>query len=324
MFKSQDDDQESLPSWLKTDNMETTSKARAQLTSSTPKKNYGSTNSNVQVNYGEVPMPPDSPPPPPVMSTSDAENGDPDWVNSSNAISNEEESSSEEEDSSEEDIDESDDDSSEESSEASENERLIPSEYELAEEEEDANKNRKNSRKSKKKNAKGKRPHRNCCHSFFILIQMISIGVNLAMMAVQLVPIFLWKQLVLEHKVMRCYLAFFNFFFILAEFDIHADFSNWMKRGVVYTFMGIVALDQRESMAKYGILNSKYDTSVGEAWNQLWASIFIEATSWSIIGVGCLYFLLGLLCMQKIRDRLRKQYQQKLGEYIRNKQGKNK
>ena len=265
-------------------------------------------------------MPPDSPPPPPVMDNSNVENGDPDWAKSDSEIDDEEESSedddssSEEEDSSEEDSDESDDDGSEESSEASENERLIPSE-----DEEKGNKNRKKSKKSKKNIKKGG-IRRNCCHSFFILIQMIAIGVNLAMMAVQLVPVFLWKQIVIEHKVVRCYLAFFNFYLILAEFDIFSDFNNWIKRGVVYTFMGVVALDQRESMVKYGILNPKKDTSMGQTWNELWASIFIEATSWSIIGIGCMYLLLGLLCMQKIRDRLRRQYQQKLQEDAENKQ----
>merc|ERR1711976_677993 len=111
-------------------------------------------------------------------------------------------------------------------------------------------------------------------------------------------------------KIVRCYLAFFNFLLFLAEFDF--DFiglKNWFKRGLVYTFMGVMALDQRVSMIKFGFLNTKNDTSFGDTWNELWTSIIIEGTSWAMIGIGLFYILLEIICMRRVPNRCRVQYQ---------------
>lgn len=280
------------------------------------KKSYGSTNAAIQEVYGDetAPMPPNSPPPPPVLeSQKDEENGEPSWVNSNRQVeeetnevesseeeSSEEESSEEEEDSDEDDSDEddSDEEHDDEWADGAESDNLVQK------------------KRSKKQKAAIRKPLRNCCHSFFILIQMIAIVVHLAMIGVQLIPIFTWPKMIVEQKAVRCYLAFFELMFILAEFDIEfIGLKNWFKRGVLDTFIGVLALSQRQSMIKFGFLSQKNDTSFGQTWNELWTYIIIEVVSFAIIAIGCLYFLLELTCMRAVRNRCRVEYQKRLSQY---------
>ena len=278
-------------------------------------------------------MPPYSPPPPPVNEENNAE---PLWVNSKE--DDEEEEEEEEEEYEEEDDDEYEDDDDDEEedddddededdddddgndwAEDSERDQLLASDWD----EEQQNRKNSNNNKRGKKNTlpKNRRPLRNCCHSFFILIQMIAVLVNLAMIGVQVVPIFAWKSIILEQKVVRGFLAFFNLMFILAEFDVDCiGLKNWIKRGILYTFMGVMALDQRVSMIKFGFLNTKNDTSFSETWDELWTSIIIEGTSWAMIGTGCVYFLLEIFCMRRVRNRCRVQYQKRVLQYKEKKQ----
>ncbi len=272
-------------------------------------------------------MPPYSPPPPPsTKGGADEETAQLAWMDSKNdrvgeaessddeeEESDEEESSEEEESDEEESDEDSDDDNDDDDDdeEASENDKLVDWS------EDQKNKKGKKNRRGKSSNNKSTRkPLRNCCHSFFILIQIIAVLVNFVMIGVQLVPIFTWKAMVIEEKVVRYYLAFFNALFLLSEFDIgFIGLQNWAKRGIVYTFSGVMALDQRTSMIKYGFLNTKNDTSFGQTWNELWTSLIIVGTSWTMIGTGCLYFLMEIFCMRIVRDRCRKQYKKKVAAW---------
>ncbi len=285
--------------------------------------------------------PPPPPPPPPAKNPDDEENAEPAWLHSDNVQNSKgkqevEESEEEEEESDEEDSDDDEEDSDEEESDDDE-EESDEEEGEDSEEEEsgaedeeskllspDWSEDRRKRRRGKKKSnskslktdEKNKKPGRNCCHSFFVLIQMVAICCNLAMIAVQLVPIYFWKKMVLEQKVVRCYVAFFDLIFILAEIEIvYRGLNNWIAKGLMYSFVGVLALDQRVSMIHYGFLNPKTSASFGDTWNELWTTIFIEATSWSMIGVGSLYFLMGVFCMKRLRNKYRAEYQKKLKEY---------
>ena len=269
-------------------------------------------------------MPPYSPLPPPA---NEENNTEPSWMNSKDDDKEEEESedeeSEEEDDEEEESEEEESDDDDEESDEEDEDENDWDEDSErdhlLASDWDEEQNTKKSNNKRGKKNTQSKsirKPLRNCCHSFFILIQMIAVLVNLAMVGVQLVPIFAWKSILLEQKVVRGYLAFFNLMFVLAEFDVDCiGLKNWIKRGILYTFMGVMALDQRVSMIKFGFLNTKNDTSFSETWDELWTSIIIQGTSWAMIGTGCVYFLLEIICMRRVRNRCRVQYQKRVLQY---------
>jgi hypothetical protein len=153
------------------------------------------------------------------------------------------------------------------------------------------------------------RPRRNCCHSFFIFIQITAILGNLAMLAIQMLPIIMSsKSLDTLQIVIRCYFTVFILMMILAEMDvIKGGLGNWIVRGFLMTFLGVVAFEQ-ETVALTVLNRDAY-------WGAVWSSVFFQVVSWWMIGVGCLYFLMGMLCMKRILQRCRDGYQRRIIEY---------
>ena len=135
------------------------------------------------------------------------------------------------------------------------------------------------------------------------------------MMATQLVPVFVCKLEVLN-SIVRSYLALFSFVFLIVELEfpcVKKQGSNWIFRGLMYTFLGTLTLDQRTQMISDGVLAK---TKLPEEyWNEIWASFYIYVSSWWMIINGFIYFFLGLICMRKVRDKCRKEYRTKLQKY---------
>jgi len=191
-------------------------------------------------------------------------------------------------------------------------------------------KNNKNNTNQKRKKSKAKTttrgkkrvpPRRNCCHSFFIVVQIAAILANLCMIAIEVVPMVFDLR---AHKTpdavkildvaLRCYFTFFSTCFLVTELEwIDSSLNNWITRGFLYTFLGVVAREQHLAMLANGTLVVKENSK--EYWNGVWASLFVEISSWWIIGIGILYFLLGLFCMKAVRNRFREQYQSRLRDF---------
>ena len=85
-----------------------------------------------------------------------------------------------------------------------------------------------------------------------------------------------------------------------------SSLGNWMLRGFLYTFLGIVAKEQHTAMLKNHTLVTA---------SSVWAFLFVEVSSWCIVAIGLLYFLLGLFCLKRFRDRFRGQYQVRMRGY---------
>lgn len=88
-------------------------------------------------------------------------------------------------------------------------------------------------------------PRRNCCHSFFIVVQIAAILANLCMIAIEVVPVvYVLKRnkpetLQILDIVLRCYFTFFSTFFLVTELEwIDSSLNNWITRGFLYTFLG--------------------------------------------------------------------------------------
>jgi len=58
---------------------------------------------------------------------------------------------------------------------------------------------------------------------------------------------------------------------------------------------------------------------LGPDYGTLFASLFMSITTWIMIGVGVLYTVLGLLCMQRWYERLEKAHGEKVKEWKREK-----
>lgn len=60
---------------------------------------------------------------------------------------------------------------------------------------------------------------------------------------------------------------------------------------------------------------------LGPDYGTLFASLYMSITTWLMIGVGLLYTILGLLCMQRWYERLEKGHREKIKEWKRKKEG---
>jgi len=167
-------------------------------------------------------------------------------------------------------------------------------------------------RKNKKKLWK---PTRSCCHTIFIGVQIFAVLGNVCMIATQVVPLFICDIDAVQ-QVIRCYLAIFACVFLLTELEwVKSQFlQNWISRGFLYSFLGVVEIEQHFAMSLDGTLQ-KLAVHSYQHWDVQWTSVFINLSSWWMVGTGCLYFLLGVFCMQRIRNNCRKQYQDQLKHY---------
>ena len=112
---------------------------------------------------------------------------------------------------------------------------------------------------------------------------------------------------------LRCYMAVFCILVITAEQEIILVnnlpiLQNWILRGLIYSFLGIVGLDESEA------INYKTDGTPSLSFEH--ASVFILLSSSAMIAVGILYFLMGILFLQLFRDNLVKKYNEKLAKEI--------
>ena len=122
-------------------------------------------------------------------------------------------------------------------------------------------------------------------------------------------------------NLLRCYLAIFSFIFLLTEITARITSSflqNWIYRGFLYTFLGVVGLEQRAAMILNGSLDSEKPLTFDNiSWSVEWTSFFILISSWWMIGVGCLYFLFGIFCLQSRLTLYQEHYQTQMENYKR-------
>ena len=115
-------------------------------------------------------------------------------------------------------------------------------------------------------------------------------------------------------------MAIFYFIFVLIESRVLRGlaYSNWILRGFIYSFIGLIGLEQDLAMKVEDIAAGT--TSVfGPDIGTLFAMLFVSITTWIIIGVGALYAVLGLLCMQGWNERMEKDHTEKVNEWKRKK-----
>jgi hypothetical protein len=112
----------------------------------------------------------------------------------------------------------------------------------------------------------------------------------------------------------------FYFIFVLIESRVLRGlaYSNWILRGFVYSFIGLIGLEQ--DLAKKVEDIAAGTTSVfGPDIGTLFAMLFVSITTWIIIGVGAIYAVLGLLCLQRWNERMEKDHTDKVNEWKRKK-----
>jgi len=146
---------------------------------------------------------------------------------------------------------------------------------------------------------------------FFVFISFVSLVVLIATMAAQILPFVIEKTTVLQ-GFLQAFLIVFIALFILSEIEIPwicehiASLQNWVIRGIMYIFIGLVAFQEAHGVIQYKTVNGKKITP----GNIKVLSKFIQISSWAMIAIGVLYFLMGVLCFKNIRDKNRKKVSQ--------------
>ena len=82
--------------------------------------------------------------------------------------------------------------------------------------------------------------------------------------------------------------------------------TNWITRGYLYAFVGLVSMEEnnvRPTSATLTTLPLDYS-----------AALFIETASTMMFVVGCIYAALGLVCGQRLYNKIRSDYKKRLSD----------
>eukprot|EP00535_Pseudo-nitzschia_heimii_P003983 CAMPEP_0197180878 /NCGR_PEP_ID=MMETSP1423-20130617/5327_1 /TAXON_ID=476441 /ORGANISM="Pseudo-nitzschia heimii, Strain UNC1101" /LENGTH=315 /DNA_ID=CAMNT_0042631013 /DNA_START=76 /DNA_END=1020 /DNA_ORIENTATION=- len=159
------------------------------------------------------------------------------------------------------------------------------------------------------------RPHKPSRHwivRVFFTIQTFGIITNLALLVSQILPIVFVpvSSVDMSYVALKIYLCAFSIIFLIVEFDHpsipflrKASFlKTFASRGFLYTFLGLVCFDEADSEAAFEALEEQ-NSDFAAHFEVSWFAVFNVIAAWSLIGLGALYFLMGIVCLQKIRNR---------------------
>ena len=183
------------------------------------------------------------------------------------------------------------------------------------------------SKKKKKQQSSSDGPQKTIPHFLFDIVRYLAIFASGAMLFMQILPIVVLPkdEITGLQYFVRVYLIIFCASFILLEsripllrrlsFPAH---DNWILRGFMYTFIGIIGMEQDVAIKVEDIASGTANI-LGPDYGTLFASLFFAITTWIMVGVGVLYMILGTMCLQKWYERLEREYQDKVGEWRRKK-----
>mmetsp|Transcript_21165 Transcript_21165/g.45853 ORF Transcript_21165/g.45853 Transcript_21165/m.45853 type:complete len:336 (-) Transcript_21165:109-1116(-) len=167
-------------------------------------------------------------------------------------------------------------------------------------------------------------PRKSMCHLMFDGLRYLGILASCMMLVVQVVP--LVSRLGVEEgnwlqMAVRIYLIIFCTVFILLELRLpflQRFFTglNWILRGFLYTFIGLIGMEQDLAIKVEGIASGS-SSILGPDYITMFASLFMSLTTCLMISVGTIYMVLGALCMQGWYERLEREHKEKVVEWKR-------
>lgn len=169
-------------------------------------------------------------------------------------------------------------------------------------------------------------PNQNPCLWLFHLLQGIAVISALCLLVSQAIPIILTTstslpaQMTFLSLALKAYISLFCITFALVELDLPIPFlrtsellQTFISRGFIYSFLGLICVEEAYSERVRDIVShGKDEFHVG------WLAIFMQISSWVMLGVGALYMLLGVFCLRGLRDRLHRKEQDDWKKYREN------
>lgn len=151
-------------------------------------------------------------------------------------------------------------------------------------------------------------PTRRPMHKFFRLVSLLAIFAAVAMAIGQIVGI-IFRNVGPIQYVMRIYVVALCIMVVFNECEWtkytkeSSILRNWVTRGLIYGFIGVLGLEENDTST------SRSDLVTGQEASD----IYIKAVAWLMLGVGTLYLLMGITCMQRIYKRQREDYEERVG-----------
>jgi hypothetical protein len=151
-------------------------------------------------------------------------------------------------------------------------------------------------------------PSRKYLHQIFIFISKITALSALLMGLGQFVGIYFKQEgpiqyVIRMYVIVLCVMVIFNELEFTKMVRESAMLRIWITRGAIYAFIGILGLEEIEASPA-----SSHQDSGGRDT----ALIFVKVIAWIMVGLGVLYFVMGVLCLQLVSNRLREEYQERL------------
>ena len=166
-------------------------------------------------------------------------------------------------------------------------------------------------------------PPQNPCLWLFHLLQGIGVVASVMLWTTQVIPLFLSRgnvvaQVGWANLALKGYISAFCVVFMAVESDMPIPFllqsnllQRYFSRGFLYSFLCLICVQEAYSERIRDIVHKGQQSNreVG------WAAIFMQLSSWLMLGVGTLYMLMGLCCLKRVRDRMKEKEQNEWKEY---------
>lgn len=152
-------------------------------------------------------------------------------------------------------------------------------------------------------------PTRRSLHRFSHLLKIVTCTAALAMATGQIVGI-LFRNVGPIQYVLRVYMIGLCAMILLVEWEWTRFIREsvvlrvWATRGLAYGFLGVIGLEENDTATDRDA--NRPGTKASNYYN--------KAVAWVMVGCGVIYFLMGLLCIQKSYQRQRQDYEARLSE----------
>lgn len=161
--------------------------------------------------------------------------------------------------------------------------------------------------------AEERNPSRKCMHRFFRMISFLSGCSAFLMGAGQIVGMTfeddnldVISYLFRGYVMALCVLVVFNEMEFTSLVKNSSILRYWITRGLFYSFVGVIGIQQNDRVSDDPSLVEHRSASLR----------FIKVVALLMVGAGCLYFGMGILCLQIYYNRLRRDYEERRGRAI--------
>ncbi|KAG7365228.1 COPI associated protein [Nitzschia inconspicua] len=169
------------------------------------------------------------------------------------------------------------------------------------------------------KTGRPERPSRPCCLNIFFFVEACGILTCLCLLVSQTLPLVMvpLKEIEPVDMVLKVYISLFSLLFMIVEYDLNIPFvrqsvflQTYASRGFLYSFLGLTCLEEAYSERVNDMLAHS-----NEKFHVAWFALFLQVSAWSLCALGVVYFIMGLFCMKRVRDKLVKDYRERWKEY---------